>query len=138
MRGYDSSIGQRQVSITWAPPGRRQHSTLCSSQSKALDDIFLPFPPSSAGGTTQALCPAGMHHSWRGRPRVLERGTPDNEGAESCVRGECLGRHRDMKPHCMESLLAPAVNPPLDPAHISYYEIRPWRAESASQWSGTI
>ncbi|TNN42182.1 hypothetical protein EYF80_047644 [Liparis tanakae] len=45
-----------------------------------------------------------------------------------------------MKPHCTECLLAPGMNPLLDPSHISHYEIRPRRAESANQkqGSGTI
>lgn len=55
-----------------------------------------------------------------------------SRGAESCVRRERPGWDRKMKPHCTECLLAPAMNPLLDLAHIPLYEIRPCRAERLS------
>lgn len=120
MLGYDSRMGQWQVSITSLPPSSTL--TLCSSWSKDPHCIFLHFPSSSQigqeGETTQALCPGGMRQCWEERLRKPREGAPDNRGAESCVRGECTGWHGDMKPHCMEYLLAPAMNPLLDPSHI--------------------
>lgn len=68
--GFDSCMGQWQVSITSTPPSSTL--TLCSSRSKALAAFFCLFLPpvvedGREGGTTQALCPAGMHQSWGGR-----------------------------------------------------------------------
>lgn len=142
MLGHDSSVGQQQVNITSTPPGHHQRLHCAPhGQRPSLHFSAFSFLQSkrTGGGTTQALCPAGMHQSWaREVERTCGGGSRQRRGWKLCQGGECPGWHRDMKPRCMVCLLALAMNPLLDPSHISHYEIRPRRAESASQWSGTI
>lgn len=140
---FDSFMGQWQVSVTSTPPSSAL--TLCSLGSKALDAFFWgSFPSNSLSrlhggwmGTTQALYLVGMHQSWWGKLKSKGGRFKQRRGWKLWWR-ECPGSHRDIKLYCMECPLAPAVNLLQGLSHISQYEIRPYIAKRASQWSGTI
>lgn len=132
-----SSMGQRQVSMASMPSSSTV--TLCVLHSSALSFQWAREEGRVVGPPRHcARLECFQSFRWKAEKTLRIDEAPDNRGAESCVRRECPAWREDMKPNCMDCLLAPAVNPLLDLSHISHYEIRPCTAESASHWSGTI
>lgn len=110
-------MGQWQVSITSTPPSSTL--TLCSSRSKALAAFFCL--PSSGGGPPRLYAQLECTY-----PKEGWENSRDNEGAESCVRGECPVWHRDMKP--------PLYAVPPCPSH----EPSPGPVSSFPLWNQTL